>query len=844
MSQVQEQPAGSVNPFAKGDSSGRIQALIPSKQLDLFTSANERPTPEGTGKQDQPESNEYTAASVASPALATAGGPSAGGDRDAQAESASQLPDGHVEEKFRVDRRKLEQMIVSDGRYGETGEQFFNRIMSATSTSIDWPSQLKIGAKSKKDPHVKVRGLKCDAEKARQLVLSMLDTKSNRVTLKIDVSHTEHSHIIGKGGANIKRVMNETGCHIHFPDCNSAVDPRHTQQQEKSNQVTISGQPDSVEVARHQIRELLPVGLTFDINGGQPTSPAHAVAIQSSTLVLNICAKCNVQVQVHVQPRKMVNSLLCEIRSSNGNIANIVAASKELIENLCPPIRYPPVYTQLDIAPQHHLFMIGRNGTNVRRIMERTGAAILFPDGNLAPMQRHSIVTVSGTPDSVISARQILLGRLPLVLLFDVKTDENILRISNDSEGVCRLMEMLDVLISIKPMPPKHRVIIKSIECNAKNVYLARKYMFDDAFMHTLKMPTASAAEAGFSLEGHEWPALSTVSHNLAALSVDNLQQIPKSEGKSEELRKSAKAATHLRRGSLPNVTTSQAARWPNHQAKPSAVQSRLAVSAAGLRGAGNIASGGPDINLLPPILSAGENTATMPPGSAAAASQLAVPVRSRGNRDPSRSGGRQSPLAMDGVPVTDGTTSPPSSSSRPSSAPDCCNMCLSLAGSGDGTYASTADKEWLRPLLDATNTSVGCQELCELLKQIGIEQHYCDIFLHEDIDMTAFIEMNNAELLAIGIDRFGPRKKVMLAIREARGLVARRPSMTSSSSYDESNTSPPVVRSPHAMTTGSVGGGGIPQQDPLQASSTGVVGRYSLSPRHDHCYSKSPATL
>lgn len=49
----------------------------------------------------------------------------------------------------------------------------------------------------------------------------------------MDVSHTEHSHVIGKGGNNIKRVMEETGCHIHFPDSN------RNNQAEKSNQVCL-----------------------------------------------------------------------------------------------------------------------------------------------------------------------------------------------------------------------------------------------------------------------------------------------------------------------------------------------------------------------------------------------------------------------------------------------------------------------------------------------------------------------------------------------------------------------------------------------------------------------------
>ena len=56
----------------------------------------------------------------------------------------------------------------------------------------------------------------------------------NKVTLKMDVAHTEHSHVIGKGGGNIKKVMGVTSCHIHFPDSN-----RHNATGEKSNQVRL-----------------------------------------------------------------------------------------------------------------------------------------------------------------------------------------------------------------------------------------------------------------------------------------------------------------------------------------------------------------------------------------------------------------------------------------------------------------------------------------------------------------------------------------------------------------------------------------------------------------------------
>ena len=70
-------------------------------------------------------------------------------------------------------------------------------------------------------------------------MVSLSFPQSTRVTLKMDVSYTDHSHVIGRGGNNIKHVMQQTACHIHFPDSN------RNNQSEKSNQVqllTVHGQ--------------------------------------------------------------------------------------------------------------------------------------------------------------------------------------------------------------------------------------------------------------------------------------------------------------------------------------------------------------------------------------------------------------------------------------------------------------------------------------------------------------------------------------------------------------------------------------------------------------------------
>ncbi|TNM98775.1 hypothetical protein fugu_013339 [Takifugu bimaculatus] len=68
-----------------------------------------------------------------------------------ESEREQSLDPEWVEERFRIDRKKLENMLYAPNLgNGETGEEFFERVMRETDTQVKWPSKLKIGAKSKK----------------------------------------------------------------------------------------------------------------------------------------------------------------------------------------------------------------------------------------------------------------------------------------------------------------------------------------------------------------------------------------------------------------------------------------------------------------------------------------------------------------------------------------------------------------------------------------------------------------------------------------------------------------------------------------------------------------------
>lgn len=367
---------------------------------------------------------------------------------------------GHIEKRFPVDRKKLERLITVGGHNNETAEEFFKRVQDTTRTLILWPSRLKIGAKSKKDPQVKVVGVAANIQQAREMILADLDAKSTRITLKIEVAYSEHSHVIGKEGVNIKKVHNDTNCHIHFPDSN-----RSAYGGERSNQVSITGQMESLEVARRKIRDLLPAAVTFSL----PLPTQYDSNLAKSPDVQQIMQQYNVV--IHLKPQPHQYSMMAVVRGTMKTLDGLKLAVSSLVECFTGDIMLIPVVSlNLDIAPQHYRTLIGSGGGNIRKIMAETSTTIQFPD----PQSRYtsSHVAVTGEVDCVFRARDQLLGCLPAVLMFDVhESDDNIL----SSSLIGDLMQKLDLFISVKPKKGQlQSVIIKSIEQNIQCMYRAR----------------------------------------------------------------------------------------------------------------------------------------------------------------------------------------------------------------------------------------------------------------------------------------------------------------------------------------------------------------------------------
>uniref|UniRef100_A0A8D2ZIV1 SAM domain-containing protein n=1 Tax=Scophthalmus maximus TaxID=52904 RepID=A0A8D2ZIV1_SCOMX len=376
-----------------------------------------------------------------------------------------------LEERFRIDRKKLENMLYAP-KHGdaETGEEFFERVMRETNTQVKWPSKLKIGAKSKKDPHVKVEGKRSNVLEAKKKILEVLETRVNKVTLKMDVAYTEHSHVIGKGGGNIKKVMEVTSCHIHFPDSN-----RHNATGEKSNQVSIAGPIEGVEEARRKIRELQPLSLTFDL----PVSLVpQALPDAGSPLIQQVMQTLGVSVSFRaVAPQPQAQppfyGSCCTIWGLQGNAAAVKKATCILMDLLLgSEVTGGIVSSQLDVTSQQHVFLLGQNGAHFLSVMHQTQTQIILPD--LSAPQSPPSLLIQGSPDGVCLARQQLMDCLPVCLMFDMREDGEA-----DPCQLAQMMQDLGVFISVKPKVKQtsKSVVVKGLERNISCLYEARRLL-------------------------------------------------------------------------------------------------------------------------------------------------------------------------------------------------------------------------------------------------------------------------------------------------------------------------------------------------------------------------------
>uniref|UniRef100_A0A7N6BY19 Vigilin n=1 Tax=Anabas testudineus TaxID=64144 RepID=A0A7N6BY19_ANATE len=286
---------------------------------------------------------------------------------------------------------------------------------------------------SQKSDIVQLRGPKNEVEKCAKFLQKIIaDLIENSFSLSVPIFKQFHKNIIGKGGANIKKIREETNTKIDLPTENS-----------NSEMIIITGKKTNCEAARERIlaiqRELA------NIKETEVTIPAklHNSLIGSKgCLVRSIMEDCG-GVHIHF-PSEGSGSDKVTIRGPAGEVEKakkqLLQLAEEKVGGRLELEEYPeaefaprkcdiiticgraekcelakvallalvPITEDVEVSYELHRYIIGQKGSGIRKMMEEYEVNIWVPQ----PEKQLDVIKVTGLVANVERAKQGLLERV------------------------------------------------------------------------------------------------------------------------------------------------------------------------------------------------------------------------------------------------------------------------------------------------------------------------------------------------------------------------------------------------------------------------------------------------
>merc|ERR1711971_1080757 len=241
---------------------------------------------------------------------------------------------------------------------------------------------------------VKIRGPKKDVDECSKYFNKVVkEMQESSFQVKVPIFKQFHKYIIGKGGANIRRIRDETDTRVDLPDSGS-----------DSDMITITGKKANVVKAVEAIQKIQ--SEMANIVSKEILIPAkihNTVIGAGGKLIQSIMSECG-----GVAIKFPENGSGSDKVTVRGPVDGVEKAIKLLTE-LSDEKQLSGISIEVKAKPQHHKFLIGRAGCHIQKIRDDTGARIIFPGSGDA--DRESI-TIIGTKEAVAKAKADLEARI------------------------------------------------------------------------------------------------------------------------------------------------------------------------------------------------------------------------------------------------------------------------------------------------------------------------------------------------------------------------------------------------------------------------------------------------
>jgi len=241
---------------------------------------------------------------------------------------------------------------------------------------------------------VKLRGPKDDVEKCgKQLTKMYKDLLENNYQVKVPIFKQFHKFIIGKSGATIKDIRKDTNTKIDLPESGS-----------DSDVITITGKKENVEQAQAKITSIQSeMANVVSVDLIIPAKIHNTMIGAGGKLIQSISDDCG-GVAIKFPPSNS-NSDKVTIRGPKEDVEK----AKKMLTEMSTERQLNSSQAVIRAKPEHHKFLIGRQGVNIQTVRDKTGARIIFPSEK---DEDREVITILGTKEAVAAAKDELESRI------------------------------------------------------------------------------------------------------------------------------------------------------------------------------------------------------------------------------------------------------------------------------------------------------------------------------------------------------------------------------------------------------------------------------------------------
>ncbi|OQV19600.1 putative Protein bicaudal C-like protein 1 [Hypsibius exemplaris] len=300
-----------------------------------------------------------------------------------------------------------------------------------------------------------------------------LNEREGRVVLRMEVSHKEHSALIGAGGQVVRDMRAANSCLIHYPDASATRSLQSVADAGKmpypnlhENEVSVRGKLPNVIAGAHHVRDSIPFSFTYYLPAFVQLGPT---AMESIFQV-----ETHFGIEVVVKPSDRGPGQQVSIRGPQSS--RTLVGVETLCSFFAPQVDKAAhvVIQTMCVHPTSQSSMIDLcdGERRLARIGQYCRVGIAFPDPRRAGSGSNDkqTMTLTGNIRSVAAAWIMLMSMLPVTLRVFVSHDMDYQRYEN-------YMKQLGVSFLVpkkEPGPQDHPYVeLKSYEGNITAIYMA-----------------------------------------------------------------------------------------------------------------------------------------------------------------------------------------------------------------------------------------------------------------------------------------------------------------------------------------------------------------------------------